>query len=62
MRLEVSLLFVITKLIGGILTGWKQVSKSFNVVYIGLPCSKMPIYIIQVAQGVNNFRKSVEEI
>jgi len=48
MRLKVSFLSVTTKLAGHILVGTKQLPKSFSVVCIGLPYSKMPICMAKV--------------
>jgi len=58
----VSFPFVMTKLVGSILVERQQLPKSFSVVCIGLPCSKMPICIVRVAQGVNSLEKLVGDI
>jgi len=47
---------------GGHFSGKKQLSKSFNVVCIGLPYSKMPICTIRVVLGINSLGKLVGEI
>jgi len=47
---------------GSILVEGKQLPKSFNVVCIGLPYSKMPICTIRVVLGVNSLGKSVGEM
>ena len=62
MRLEVSFLSVMSKLMGGILVRRKQLQKSLSVVCIVLPCSKLPICIVGVVLGANSLGKSIGEI
>jgi len=62
MILEMSFLFVTTKHVGGSLVERKQLPKSFNLVCIGLPYSKMPICTVRAVLSVNSLEKSVGEI